>query len=76
METLQQKSLLLGAGKYEISTIWKELCDRLPPVEDSSPLSDPSESAVTFQPTKPKKEKPTTDICIAYSPANGTNLAK
>ncbi len=73
---LQHKNLLLGEGSYEVSSIWKELADRLPLVEQEHHASSSSDMSNLFQPTQPKTDTAVTDVCISYSLSNGAELAK
>src|ERR1700689_1396822 len=78
LELLQHKKLLLGEGNEEVSNIWKELCDRCPPVDNPlrSSLKKTNEEQFIFDEQLKDNTTPTYDICVAYSAENGSKIAR
>ena|ERR1700689_230487 len=77
LEVLQGMKLLLGEGNEEISNIWKELCDRCPPIDDSRATSNKTQIQQQFVFNEVLKDnpKPDYDLCVAYS-SNGDKIAR
>lgn len=77
LKILQQKKLLLGESQEEVDTIWKEICDRCPLV-DNFGLSESQKSSehekFVFDEKLQHNTTPTTDICVAYA-MNGYHIA-
>ncbi len=78
IEMLQKRNLLLGEGQEEVTAIWKELNDRCPVVEGTRTAS--AMHAIKekeFQFSAPDDTSvPNTNICFAYAPKNGFEIAK
>ncbi len=73
---LQSKKLLLGEGKEEVVTIWKELSDRCPLVDASSRTQTASpEYQIVFTEKLKDEASQSIDVCVACSP-NGSDIAQ
>ncbi len=74
---LQTKGLLSQHSKEEIATIWREICDRCPPVEESVIYGERKieEEKFRFDETLQNNTHLSYDVCIAFAP-NGSSVAQ
>ncbi len=80
LEKLQKKELLSSSirnTKEEVETIWKEICDRCVPLDETRHSGESNKlEKFTFDTKLQNVTTPEYDICVAFAVNNGNNIAK